>query len=52
MKVKAFDCVETQHRGAERIREKTKGLTVREQVAFWKDRSAALRKRRSAAKKG
>ncbi len=44
MKTKTFDCVAMKRRGAERIYEKTKGMTLSEQVAFWKERSDDLRK--------
>jgi hypothetical protein len=35
MKTKTFDCVEMQHRGALRIYEETKGMTVKQQVGYW-----------------
>ena len=51
MKVKTFDCVEMQHRGGARIREKTKGMTLREKVVFWRGRTALVHKRRRAGGK-
>jgi sRNA-binding protein len=51
MKTKAFDCVEMKRRGAIRIFEETKGMTVKEQVAYWRKQTAALRRRQQAAKK-
>ena len=36
MKTKTFDCVQMQHEGGRRIRELTKGMTLREQVEFWR----------------
>lgn len=50
MKTKTFDCVEMQHRGAEKLREKTSGMTLEEQLAFWRERSQALRLRQKKAK--
>jgi hypothetical protein len=32
---KAFDCVEMQHRGAEKTRRLTAGMTPEEELAFW-----------------
>jgi hypothetical protein len=51
MKVKTFDCVEMQHRGAAAIREKTRGMTPQEELAFWKERTKALRKRQQRSKR-
>ena len=48
---KRFDCVEMKRQGALRVYEKTKGMTVEEEVAFWKEQTAALMKRRRAARK-
>lgn len=42
---KTLDCMEMQHRGAERVRELTQGMTEEEQLAFWRERTEALRKR-------
>jgi hypothetical protein len=39
-KTKTFDCVEMMHRGALRIHEKTKGMTVQEELAYWRERHA------------
>jgi len=36
---KRFDCVEMQHRGGELVRKMTEGMTVEEEVAFWKERT-------------
>jgi hypothetical protein len=51
MKTKTLDCVEIKRRGSLRIYEETKGMTVREQVAYWKRQTAALKRRQLAAKK-
>jgi len=39
-KTKTFDCVEMMHRGALRIYEETKGMTVQEELAYWRERHA------------
>ncbi len=51
MKTKAFDCVAMKRQAAMRIHEQTKDMTFREQVAFWRERSAALKKRQRAIRK-
>ncbi len=43
MKNRTFDCVELQHRGAERIYEQTKGMTMVEELAYWQRRTEELR---------
>jgi hypothetical protein len=43
---KKFDCVAMMHRGAARIYEETKNMTIDEEVAYWKEKDAALGKRR------
>jgi hypothetical protein len=44
MKTKTFDCVEMKRAGARAVQEKTRGMTVAEQVAFWRRETASLRK--------
>ena len=39
-KMKTFDCVEMMHRGASRIYEETKGMSVAEELAYWRKRHA------------
>ena len=46
--MKKFDCVAMMHRGAARIYEETKNMTIDEQVAYWKEKDAAFEKRRRA----
>jgi len=41
---KKFDCVEMQHRGGSAIYEATKGMTREEELAYWKRRTAELRR--------
>lgn len=44
-KTKTFDCVEMMHRGASRIYEETKGMSVQEELAYWRERhEQALKK--------
>jgi len=40
MKTKTFDCVEMMHRGAARIYKETKGMSVQEELAYWRKRHA------------
>ncbi len=48
MKTKAFDCVEMKREGAERLTAQLSGMSYAEQMAFWRSRTEALRKRRHA----
>ena len=41
---KTFDCVEMKRRGAERIHSLTAGMTIKEQSAFWMERTELLQK--------
>ncbi len=42
---KTFDCVEMKRQGAERLRERLSKMTRDEQLAFWRQRTDALRRR-------
>ena len=42
---KKFDCVEMKRAGARRVLEKLTGLSAEEQLAFWRERTEALRRR-------
>ena len=44
MKTKTFDCVAMKRAGARAVQEKTRGMTVAEEVAFWRRETASLRK--------
>jgi hypothetical protein len=44
-KNKTFDCVEMKRRGAVLLRAKLDGMSVEEQVEFWRQRTEALRER-------
>jgi hypothetical protein len=50
MKAKTFDCVEMKHRGAEKVREQTKDMTLEQELAFWRERSRVLRQRQESAR--
>jgi hypothetical protein len=41
---KAFDCVEMKHKGADRIRKKIGKLSAEEELQFWKEMTASLKK--------
>ena len=45
MKTKTFDCVEMKREGARRVYEKTRDMTEAQEIAFWRERSEALRRR-------
>ena len=47
MKAKKFDCVEMMPRGAEEVRNKIRGMTKKEEIAFWRDRFRKLTQRQS-----
>ena len=44
MKAKRFDCVAMKRRGAQIIYERTKEMTLEEEVEFWQARTSELRK--------
>ncbi|MBN1322105.1 MAG: hypothetical protein JXA87_14835 [Thermoleophilia bacterium] len=48
-KKKAFDCVEMKRRGARILLDKLAGMTRQEELAFWRERTDALRKRQGRA---
>jgi hypothetical protein len=50
MKAKQFDCVALQHSGAESIYDKTKNMTISEELAYWQQRTVELRKLQQARK--
>ncbi|TMA58485.1 MAG: hypothetical protein E6J80_04985 [Deltaproteobacteria bacterium] len=52
MKAKTFDCVEMKHRGAEKVREQINGMTLEQELEFWRERSRILRQRQDAATGG
>ena len=48
MKNKTFDCVEMKRRGARAVYEAVKGMTVDEELEYWRGKTDELRKRLSA----
>ncbi len=47
---KTFDCVEMKRRGAERIYNQVANMTLKEQLAFWLERTELLRKHQQTVK--
>ena len=47
---KTFDCVEMKRRGAERIYNQVANMTLKEQLAFWLERTELLRKHQHTVK--
>ena len=45
---KTFDCVELQHIGGRRIARRTASMTIEEKVAYWAERTEALRREQQA----
>lgn len=39
MKTKAFDCVEMKRRGAESLRQRLTGMTLEQEIEYWRQRS-------------
>ena len=50
MKTKTFDCIEMKRRGAARIYEATKGLTIEQEAAYWRRRTEAFRKAQGSSR--
>ncbi len=48
MTTKTFDCVAMKHRGAEAVARHLDGKTPEEQLAYWQERTEALRARQQA----
>ncbi len=44
MKTKKFDCVEMKHKGARIVYAATRGMTVDEEVAYWRQRTKEARR--------
>lgn len=42
-RTKTFDCVEMKRRGAQRIYEATKDMTLDQELAYWRERSRQFR---------
>ena len=41
---KKFDCVEMKRKGARKVYEATQGMTVSEEVAYWRQRTREARR--------
>ena len=50
MKAKQFSCIALQRRGAEKIYEETKNLTMAEELIYWQQQSKELLKRQQERK--
>lgn len=44
MRTKKFDCVEMKRKGARKVYEATKGMTVKEEVEYWRRRTEEARR--------
>ena len=44
MKTKDFDCVEMKRKGAQKVYAATKGMTVEEEVEYWRKRTEEARR--------
>ena len=44
METKDFDCVEMKRKGAQKVYEATKGMTVEEEVEYWRRRTEEARR--------
>lgn len=42
--MKTFDCVEMKRQGALRVHERLKGMTVAQQIEYWRQRSEEFQK--------
>jgi hypothetical protein len=47
MKTKAFDCVEMKRQGAAIVQEKIAGMSVKQELDYWRRQTNALRKRQN-----
>ncbi len=50
MKKKRFDCVEMKRAGGKRVYEAVKGMSIQEEVEFWRRQTAQARKEAEAGK--
>ncbi len=47
---KTFDCVAMKRRGAARINRQTEGMTIAQQLIYWRHRTQALKLRKKSAR--
>ena len=50
MTTKTFDCVQMKRRGAELVRQRLAGMTRQQQLEYWRQQTALLRRRQAAAR--
>jgi len=50
-KTKIFDCVQMQHRGGQAVMKRLAGMTLEEEVAYWKRGTEQLRKLQKTLKR-
>lgn len=50
MKAKTFDCVAMKRTGAAKVYQLTKGMTIQQELAFWRQQTAAMLDEQRAAK--
>ena len=50
MKNKEYDCIQMKQEGAKRILEEIKGMSIEEEVAYWKEKTDLLRKKKNERK--
>jgi hypothetical protein len=43
MKITKFNCVEMKHRGAEKVKEKTRDMTREQELTFWQEQTKHLK---------
>lgn len=48
---KSFDCVEMQHRGGSKVQTELAGMTRKEQLEYWRERTVELLDRQKKARK-
>jgi hypothetical protein len=46
-RAKTFDCVEMKRRGSLRIYEATKGMTIEQEVAYWREQDREFREKQA-----
>lgn len=51
MNKKKFDCVEMMHKGAEYVREQTKGMSREQELEYWRQRTEELLARKERLQK-
>ena len=45
MKTKTFDCLEMKRQGAEKVQQELAGMTLEEEIAFWRNGTEELKQR-------